>query len=340
MSKDLTGDLVLLAHGSGGTLSRDLVAQRVLSHIENNTLSRLDDSAVLRASGRIAFTTDSYTVDPLVFPGGDIGRLAICGTVNDLAVVGATPSFISLALIIEEGLSFGLLETIMDSVRGACEEAKVEVVTGDTKVVNRGKADRLFINTAGIGLVPDDIEVSGHNARPGDRVLLSGTIGDHGVAIMGAREGLSFSSLIKSDCAPLNGLTAAILDAGGAAVHAMRDPTRGGLASTLNEIAFQSRVTIRVEESCIPVDASVRAACEMLGLDPLYVANEGKLVVIVDPEAAPSVLDAMRTHRYGASAEDIGEVIEGKPGRVTMKTRVGPTRLVPMLAGELLPRIC
>ena len=333
-------DVVLLAHGSGGTLSHDLVAKQLLSRIGNPTLDRLDDSAVLEAKGRIAFTTDSYIVDPIFFPGGDIGRLAVCGTVNDLAVVGATPLCISLALIIEEGFPVAQLDSIMASVRSACDEANVEVVTGDTKVVNRGKADKLFINTAGVGKIPEGIAISGHNARPGDRVLLSGTIADHGVAIMGSREGLSFSSDVESDCAPLNGLVAAMLQAGGDAIHAMRDPTRGGLASTLNEMAAQSGTGIRIEESRVPVNASVRAACEMLGLDPLYVANEGKLVAVVAPEAAPTVLEAMRGHHYGASAIDIGEVVDEKPGRVTMRTTMGPTRLVPMLAGELLPRIC
>ena len=340
MSNSPSEDVVLLAHGSGGTLSRDLVAERLLSHIGNETLGRLDDSAVLEAKGRIAFTTDSYIVDPIFFPGGDIGRLAVCGTINDLSVVGATPLCISLALIIEEGFPVAQLDSVMTSIRAACDEAGVEVVTGDTKVVNRGKADKLFINTAGVGTIPEGISVSGHNARPGDRVLLSGTIADHGVAIMGSREGLSFSSDIESDCAPLNGLVATMLEAGGDAIHAMRDPTRGGLASTLNEIASQSETGIHIEESRVPVNSSVRAACEMLGLDPLYVANEGKLVAVVAPEAAPAVLRAMQGHPYGASAVDIGEVADDKPGRVTMRTMMGPTRLVPMLAGELLPRIC
>lgn len=340
MSNTPSEDVVLLAHGSGGTLSHDLVSERLLSHIGNATLGRLDDSAVLEAEGRIAFTTDSYIVDPIFFPGGDIGRLAVCGTVNDLAVVGARPLCISLALIIEEGLPIAHLDRIMESVRAACDEAQVEIVTGDTKVVNRGKADKLFINTAGVGTIPRELDVSGHNARPGDRVLLSGTIADHGVAIMGSREGLSFSSDIESDCAPLNGLVTTMLEAGGDGVHAMRDPTRGGLASTLNEIASQSGVSIRIDEAHIPVAPGVRAACEMLGMDPLYVANEGKLAAIVSPQAAPAVLEAMRNHRYGKSAVDIGEVAEDKPGRVTMRTLMGPTRLVPMLAGELLPRIC
>jgi hydrogenase expression/formation protein HypE len=333
-------DVILLTHGSGGTLSHELVAKRLLSHIGNKTLGRLDDSALVEISGRVAFTTDSYIVDPIFFPGGDIGRLAVCGTVNDLSVVGATPICISLALIIEEGFPTSHLDMVMASVRATCDEAGVQVVTGDTKVVNRGKADKLFINTSGIGTVPEGIDISGHNARPGDRVLLSGTIADHGVAIMGCREGLSFSSEIESDCAPLNGLVAAMLREGGEAIHAMRDPTRGGLASTLNEIASQSDTAIHIEESRVPVNASVRAACEMLGLDPLYVANEGKLAAIVAPEVAPAVLAAMQGHSLGRSAVDIGEVIDGKPGRVTMRTLMGPARLVPMLAGELLPRIC
>jgi hydrogenase expression/formation protein HypE len=337
MSSD---DVVLLAHGSGGTLSHDLVAQRLLAYIGNQTLGRLDDSAVLEVCGRMAFTTDSYIVDPIFFPGGDIGKLAVCGTINDLSAVGATPLCISLALIIEEGFPVSQLDVVMASVRAACDEAGVQVVTGDTKVVNKGKADKLFINTAGVGTIADGISVSGHNARPGDRVLLSGTIADHGIAIMGSREGLSFSSGIKSDCAPLNGLVAAMLQEGGEAIHAMRDPTRGGLASTLNEIASQSETNVHIEESRVPVHPSVRAACEMLGLDPLYVANEGKLVAVVAPEAAHAVLKAMQGHTYGRSAVDIGEVTDSKPGRVTMQTMMGPTRLVPMLAGELLPRIC
>jgi len=340
VSNSPSEDVILLAHGSGGTLSHDLIADHLLSHIGNKTLGRLDDSAVLEAKGRVAFTTDSYVVDPIFFPGGDIGKLAVCGTVNDLSAIGAIPLCISLALIIEEGFPTAHLDRIMESVQAACNEAGIEVVTGDTKVVNRGKADKLFINTAGVGTIPEGIEVSGHNARPGDRVLLSGTIADHGVAIMGSREGLSFSSDIESDCAPLNSLVAAMLQAGGDAIHAMRDPTRGGLASTLNEIASQSGTGIRIEESSVPVSAGVRAACEMLGLDPLYVANEGKLVAVVAPDSAPAVLKAMRGHHYGASAVDIGEVTDSKPGRVTMRTLMGPTRLVPMLAGELLPRIC
>jgi hydrogenase expression/formation protein HypE len=333
-------EVVLLAHGSGGAMSHGLVEKRLLSHITNPTLARLDDSALLSCSGRLAFTTDSYTVSPLIFPGGDIGRLAVCGTVNDLAMVGAQPIAVSLALIIEEGLALGTLDTVMRSVRTACDEAAVSVVTGDTKVVERGKADGLFITTSGIGIVPDSLDISGHRAQPGDKVLVSGGLAEHGVAIMSAREGLTFSTPTVSDCAPLNGLVRAMIEAGGSDIHSMRDPTRGGLASTLNEFAAQSGVGIAIDEQSIPVRPEVRSACEMLGLDPLYVANEGKLVAIVAVSRTPDVLAAMRQHPLGTDATDIGEVVAGTPGRVIMRTRLGPARLVQMLAGELLPRIC
>ena len=333
-------DVVLLAHGSGGTMSRDLVEKRLLPSIANAILSRLDDSAVIEAPGRLAFTTDSYTVDPLFFPGGNIGRLAVSGTINDLSMVGATPLYLSLALIIEEGLPFGILDRVMRSVRDTCAEAHVSIVTGDTKVVNRGTADKLFINTAGIGVIAEGLDISGSRARPGDRILLSGVIAEHGVAIMSSREGLSFSSEIRSDCAPLNEMVNAILEAAGESIHSLRDPTRGGLATTLNELANQSGTSFLIEEASIPVSDDVRGACEMLGLDPLYVANEGKLVAVVSPEGAERVLSTLRSHHLGLHAAVIGEVVEGKPGRVMMRTRIGPTRLVGMLTGELLPRIC
>ena len=333
-------DVVLLAHGSGGALSHTLVERQLLTHIWNPTLARLDDAAILTCRGRIAFTTDSYIVSPLIFPGGDIGRLAVCGTVNDLAMMGAQPISLSLALIIEEGLPLSTLDVVMRSVRIACDEAGVDIVTGDTKVVNRGKADGLFITTAGIGAVPEGIDVSGRNAQPGDRVLVSGSLAEHGVAIMSAREGLSFSTPTLSDCAPLNGLVRTMTAACPAELHCMRDPTRGGAASTLNEIAAQSGVSILIDEAALPVQPEVRAACEMLGLDPLYVANEGKLVAIVAAAQASRLLQLMRDHPLGRNAADIGEVVSGKPGRVMMRTRMGPTRLVQMLAGELLPRIC
>lgn len=333
-------DLVLLAHGSGGSMGRELVEKRLLAHIANPLLAKLDDSALLSCGGRLAFTTDSYVVSPLVFPGGDIGRLAVCGTVNDLAMVGAQPVALSLALIIEEGLEMAMLDTVMRSIGAACTEAGVDVVTGDTKVVNRGKADGLFITTAGIGVVPDGVDISGRNARPGDRVLVSGTLADHGVAIMSAREGLSFTTTISSDCAPLNGLVRAMLHECAEDIHSMRDPTRGGIASTLNELAAQSGVSILIEEDALPVRPQVRSACDMLGLDPLYVANEGKLVALVAPAHASMLLEVMRAHPLGTNAADIGEVVAGTPNRVMMRTHLGPTRLIQTLAGELLPRIC
>lgn len=332
-------DLILLSHGSGGASSHALV-KRIVRRISNRSLLRLDDSAVIETAGRLAFTTDSYTVDPLFFPGGDIGRLAVCGTVNDLAMIGARPAALSLALIVEEGFDASALDTVMESVNAACREAGVDIITGDTKVVNRGKADRLFVTTSGVGVIPDDVDISGHNARPGDAIIVSGSVGDHGVAIMGAREGISFSSHIKSDCAPLNGLVATMLAVAPDAIHALRDPTRGGVASTLNEIAAQSGVEMRIDEASVPVRTDVRSACEMLGLDPLYVANEGKLIAVVEADRADAVLEAMRGHPLGRSAALIGEVTSGPAARVIVRTRMGPSRLLVMLAGELLPRIC
>lgn len=329
----------MLAHGSGGKLSHELVEKTLLCAFSNPYLSKLDDSAVLDLSGRLAFTTDSYVVDPIFFPGGDIGRLAVCGTVNDLAMVGATPLYLSLSLIIEEGFSQDDLRRILDSVRRAAEEAGVEIVTGDTKVVHRGKADGIFINTAGLGVVPEGIEISGSNARPGDKVILSGPIGDHGIAVLSRREGLSFSTGLESDVAPLNKLVARMLEAC-PRIRCLRDPTRGGLATTLNELAKQSRVSIQLEEEKIPVREEVRAACEMLGLDPLYVANEGKLVAIVPDSDAATVLHIMRQNPYAREAAVIGEVHQGRPGRVTLRTRFGTSRIVDMLTGDPLPRIC
>ncbi len=340
MNEAGTPETVLLAHGSGGSLSHELVAQHVLVRVSPRPTPEMDDSAVVSLQGRIAFTTDSYIVDPLFFPGGDIGRLAVCGTVNDLSMVGASPRYLSLALILEEGFPLSNLDRVLQSVQDACREAGVSIVTGDTKVVNRGKGDGLFINTAGIGVVPGGRRVSGSMARPGDRILLSGTIAEHGLAIMAAREGLAFSSAICSDCAPLNGIAAILLDAAGDAVHCMRDPTRGGLGTTLNELALQSRVALLIDESSIPISADVKAACEMLGLDPMYVANEGKFVAVVEPSCADEALKALRSHPLGRNAVDIGEVVHGKAGRVMMRTELGPTRLVMMLSGELLPRIC
>jgi hydrogenase expression/formation protein HypE len=330
---------ILLAHGSGGRLSRELVAKILYPALANPVLAKMDDSAVLEIKGRLAFTTDSFVVQPIFFPGGDIGKLAVCGTVNDLAVAGARPMYLSLALIIEEGLPVSELESLMESVRRAAAEAGVQIVTGDTKVVNHGSADKIFINTAGIGLVPEGVDVSGANARPGDEIILSGPIGDHGVAVIAQRENLRFKIPVESDCAPLNSLTAAILSTP-SDVHAMRDPTRGGLATTLNEIAAQSEVSIRIYEEAVPVRPAVASACEMLGLDPLYVANEGKLVAFVAPEAAQAVVKAMRSQRYGEESCIVGEVTPGNAGRVILKTRLGASRIIDMLSGELLPRIC
>ncbi len=328
-----------MAHGSGGKLAHELIEKTFLDALANPLLSKLDDSAVFDFSGTMAFTTDSYVVKPIFFPGGDIGRLAVCGTVNDLAMSGAKPLYLSLAFIIEEGLPKEDLVRVLGSVQKAAAEAGVGIVTGDTKVVNRGSADRLFVNTAGVGVVPPGVSVSGSNAKPGDKVILSGSIGDHGIAVLSQREGLSFSTRLRSDCAPLNLMVAEMIEAG-PGIRAMRDPTRGGLATTLNELAAQSRVGIKIEEESVPVREDVRGACEMLGLDPLYVANEGKLVAVVAPEDAEAILAAMRRNEYGNNAAVIGEVRQEHPGRVAMRTRLGASRVVDMLVGDPLPRIC
>jgi len=337
--EEVLEDKILLAHGSGGKLAHELVEKSFVKAFANPFLAKLDDSAVIDLSGRLAFTTDSYVVSPIFFPGGDIGKLAVCGTVNDLAMSGAKPLYLSLAFIIEEGLPQGELNQVVDSARKATKEAEVEIVTGDTKVVHRGSADKLFINTAGVGIIAEGVDISGSNARPGDKVILSGTIGDHGIAVLSQREGLSFSTQLESDCAPLGGLVAEML-AASPNIHCLRDPTRGGLATSLNELAKQSKVGIRIEEEKIPVREEVLAACEMLGFDPLYIANEGKLVAIVPAEDTDKVLKAMRGNHYGKSAAIIGEVRGEHPGRVVMKTCLGASRIVDMLVGDLLPRIC
>ena len=332
-------DRILLAHGSGGKLAHELVEKSFVKTFANPFLTKLDDSAVMDFSGRLAFTTDSYVVSPIFFPGGDIGKLAVYGTVNDLAMSGAKPLYLSLSFIIEEGLPQDELNEIVDSVRKAAQEAGVEIVTGDTKVVNRGSADKLFINTAGLGIIPEGVDISGGKARPGDKVILSGTMGDHGIAVLSQREGLSFSTQLESDCAPLGSLVIEML-AASPDIHCLRDPTRGGLATTLNELAKQSKVSIRIEEEKIPIREEVLAACEMLGFDPLYVANEGKLVAIVPAKDADKILKAMRENHYGTGAAIIGEVKVEHPGRVVMKTCLGASRIVDMLVGDLLPRIC
>ena len=333
------GDTILLAHGSGGKLSHELVEKNFLPFLTNPALNKLDDSAIFEASGRLAFTTDSYVVNPIFFPGGDIGKLAVCGTVNDLAMNGAKPLYLSLSAIIEEGFPIGELEQIMKSIKKAVEEAEVSIITGDTKVVNQGQADKLFITTSGVGIISPGVDISGANARAGDTVLLSGTIGDHGIAIMSQREGLRFSMALESDCAPLNKLVSQMLEVS-SKIHCLRDPTRGGLATTLNEFARQSKAGIVVEEVKIPVKEEVKAACELLGLDPIYVANEGKLVAIVDPSDADKLLAQMKQNIYGKDAAIIGEITKEHPGKVIMKTKLGPSRIVDMLSGELLPRIC
>ena len=331
-------DRILLAHGSGGRLAHLLVEERFVKPLLNPVLGKLDDAAVVDFAGRLAFTTDSYVVNPIFFPGGDIGRLAVCGTTNDLAMSGAHPLYLSLSFIIEEGFLLTDLDRIISSIRETTEEAGVRIVTGDTKVVDRGSADKLYINTAGIGVVPEGVSLSGGNAQAGDKVLLSGPIGDHGIAVMSEREGLNFSTKVESDCAPLCKMVEAMIEAS-PKIHSLRDPTRGGLATTLNELASQSNVRIVIEEERIPVHDEVLAACEMLGFDPIYVANEGKLVALVAASDAELVLAAMRNSKYGKEAVLIGEVKEG-PSRVVMKTSLGTSRLIDMLTGDLLPRIC
>ncbi|HZP63947.1 MAG TPA: hydrogenase expression/formation protein HypE [Terriglobales bacterium] len=335
-----TKDTILLGHGSGGKLSAELVRDVFLPTLSNPVLARLDDQAIVNVNGtRLAMTTDSFVVKPLFFPGGDIGSLAVHGTVNDLAMGGAKPLFLSAAFIIEEGFSVQDLRRVVVSMHQAAASAGVQVVTGDTKVVERGKGDGLFINTTGIGIVPEGVELSADRAKVGDKVLLSGPVGDHGIAILAQREGLEFETTIESDSAALNTLVEAMLEAS-YAIRCMRDPTRGGVSSTLNEIAQQSQVAIQLEESSIPVREEVRGACELLGLDPLYVANEGKLIAIVAPDSADGVLQAMRGHRLGTEAQIIGTVSNGAAGLVTMRTPLGTTRIVDMLAGDQLPRIC
>jgi len=340
LKNDSSSDRILLAHGSGGELSHELVSSIFARTFDNPVLHPLDDSAVISVAGaRWAFTTDSYVVTPIFFPGGDIGKLAVCGTVNDLSMSGARPLFLSSGFIIEEGFSVSDLKKIVGSMQKTASEAGVHIATGDTKVVNRGGADGIFINTAGIGLIPPGIMISGSNARSGDQVLLSGPIGDHGVAILSAREGLQFSTALESDCAPLNGLVAKMI-AASPEIRCLRDPTRGGLASTLNELARQSGVGIWVEENRIPVKEEVRGACELLGFEPWNLANEGKLVAIVSSEAAEAVLNAMRAHPLGRGAIRIGEVRKEPPGKVLLRTSIGSTRILDMMVGEPLPRIC
>ncbi len=334
-------DRIVLGHGSGGKLMHDLIARMFLPAFDNPLLRAGDDAAVFRLSActRLALSTDSHVVDPLFFPGGDIGRLAVCGTVNDVAMLGAQPLYLTAGFILEEGLELEVLQRVLSSMRAAADEAEVQIVAGDTKVVQKGKADGLYINPSGLGAVLTGVDVGGAQAKPGDVVILSGPIGDHGIAVLGARGELGFDAEVQSDVAPLNHLIAAMFDAT-EEIHVLRDPTRGGVATTLNEIAKQSGVGITLFEKNIPVRPAVRAACEMLGFDPLYVANEGKLLALVGREEADRVLAAMRQNRYGEEAVAVGEVQTESPGRVLMKTAIGSHRLIDVLPGEMLPRIC
>jgi hydrogenase expression/formation protein HypE len=332
--------LIQLDQGSGGRAMHELIDTLFVSAFSNALLAERNDSAVFEVrDGRLAVTTDSYVVDPIFFPGGNIGSLAVHGTVNDLAMRGAKPLYITAGFILEEGLACGDLEKIVMSMAEAAREAGVQVIAGDTKVVPRGKADKLFINTSGIGIVPPGIDLAGQNARPGDLVLINGTIGDHGMAVLCRREGLAFENEIQSDAASLNGLVGLMLDAF-AGIHVLRDPTRGGVATTLNEIAEQSGVGIRLFEEALPIREDVLGACEVLGLDPLYVANEGKVLAVVPAQGVEAVLTAMKSDPLGRASCRIGEVVSDNPGRVFLRTRIGGHRLVDMLRGEQLPRIC
>ncbi|MFZ5559029.1 MAG: hydrogenase expression/formation protein HypE [Pseudomonadota bacterium] len=336
---------VTLAHGGGGRAMRELIHQVLLPAFDNPLLAPLEDQArvslaELAAVGdRLAFTTDTFVVSPIEFPGGDIGKLAVCGTVNDLAMAGARPLFLSCGLVLEEGLEMAVLARVAQSMAQAASEAGVAIVTGDTKVVERGAADRVFINTAGIGVVPGRVDISAGRARPGDAVIVNGSLGDHGVAILLARNELALAAEVESDCQPLHGLVAAMLSAC-PDIHCLRDATRGGVATVLNEFAASSNVCIRLQEAAVPLRPEVRGACEILGLDPLYLANEGKLVAVVPGEAASAVVAAMRAHPAGRDAAVVGDVAPGPAGSVILATGFGGDRVVDMLVGEQLPRIC
>ncbi|MEI7826058.1 MAG: hydrogenase expression/formation protein HypE [Chlorobiaceae bacterium] len=334
-------ETVQMAHGAGGRLSQALMQRVFMPHLSNAFLDLLDDQAKLALPpGRVAFTTDTYVVSPVFFPGGNIGELAVNGTINDLAVGGATPLYLSVGFVLEEGFLLAELDAIVKSMAEAACKAGVMIVTGDTKVVGKGQCDRIFINTSGIGIIREDTALSCRNLKPGDSILLSGTVGDHGMAIMTSREGLSFQSRIASDSAALNTMIGAILDAVPSSVHAMRDPTRGGVAATLNELAVSSSVGIEIDESAIPVKPDVRGACELLGIDPLHVANEGKVVLAVAAADAAKALEVMRSFEHGRDAVIIGSVVDLHPGMVVMRTAFGSRRIVDLPLGEQLPRIC
>jgi hydrogenase expression/formation protein HypE len=331
---------IVLGHGGGGKLSADLVEHLFLPAFQNDALASLADGAALNIGGaRLAFSTDSYVVRPLFFPGGSIADLAVNGTVNDLAMLGAQPLYLSAGMIIEEGLAISTLGVLVEAMAAAARAAGVQIVTGDTKVVDKGHGDGVYINTSGIGIIPDGVQIAPQNARPGDVVLVSGTIGDHGMAIMSVREGLEFETIIESDSAPLNGLVSALL-ATTPDIHVLRDPTRGGVASALNEIARASDVGVLLEDRWLPVRGEVAAACELLGMDPIYVANEGKLIAIASAAHAEALLATLRDHPHGRDAAIIGQVVAEHPGIVVSKTGIGGTRVVSMQIGEQLPRIC
>jgi hydrogenase expression/formation protein HypE len=333
-------DKVMLDHGSGGKISHSLVADILLPIFDNPILADLHDGAILELNGnRLAFSTDSYTVDPIFFPGGHIGDLAINGTVNDIAMCGGKPLYLSVGMIIEEAFPMADLEQILTGMGAAARKAGVVVVTGDTKVVPKGAADKIFINTSGIGLIPDHVDIGSTKARVGDRIILSGTMADHGVTILTQREGLTFESTLRSDSAPLNHMVTEMV-ALNDSVHVLRDPTRGGVGTALNEIAQKSDVGIKIIEKNLPVKQEVASICELLGFDPLYLANEGKLLAIVSPQNAEQILEIIQRNEYGRDAAFIGEVVSDNPGRVYMETRIGGTRIVDMLVGEQLPRIC
>jgi hydrogenase expression/formation protein HypE len=335
------GEQIVMGHGAGGRMSHQLIQKAFVSAFQNPALQAGDDAAMLQPipGMQLSISTDAHVVMPLFFPGGDIGRLAVCGTVNDVAMLGAKPLYLTAGFILEEGLEMTTLQRVVASMQAAAAEANVQIVAGDTKVVQRGKADGLYITTAGVGLIPTGTNISGSQAKPGDVIILSGSIGDHGIAVLGARGELGFESTIQSDVAPLNHLIEAMMNVS-KNIYVLRDPTRGGLATTLNEIATQSNVGVMLDEKTIPVHPEVASACEMLGFDPLYIANEGKLVAFVAREDVDTVLKAMRSTRYGEDAVMIGEVTAVPQGRVLLKTSLGSTRVVDMLAGEMLPRIC
>ena len=336
----MSSEKILLGHGSGGKLSHAIISDIFLPFFKNQALNKLNDAAVLNFPEKdLVFSTDSYVVDPIFFPGGDIGKLAVCGTVNDLAMMGARPLYLSIGFIIEEGLPIEHLKTILKSMRSSADEAGVKIVTGDTKVVPHGAADKIFINTSGIGYRMAGINVSGDRAQSGDEIIINGAIAEHGISVMASREGLELDVDIKSDSAPLNRLVEEIFRKV-PQIRVMRDPTRGGIATTLNEIAKQSHVAIKLYEKYLPIPVNVKAACEILGLDPIYIANEGKFLTFCPAGKSEEILEIMRKHRYGRGACVIGEVLSEPQGKVYMETLIGGSRLIDMLSGEQLPRIC